>query len=79
MKIINVDPEIMGGMPVFNGTRVPIKNLFDTLECGENIDDFLDGFPSVTRKQVTGLLETTYQLVATSALLFDENFVLTER
>jgi uncharacterized protein (DUF433 family) len=79
MKIINVDQEIMGGMPFFDGTRVLIKNLFDSLECGKNIEEFLDGFPSVTREQVTGLLEATYQLVATSALLFDENFALTER
>ena len=79
MKIINVDPEIMSGAPVFAGTRVPIKNLFDSLECGETIEEFLDGFPSVRREQVIGLLEATYQLVVTSALLFDENFVLTER
>lgn len=74
MKIINVDQEIMGGMPVFNGTRVPIKNLFDTLECGENIDDFLDGFPSVNRRQINGLFELLQQMISLSALMFDENY-----
>ena len=74
MKIINVDAEIMSGMPVFNGTRVPIKNLFDCLECGENIDDFLDGFPSVKREQVIGLLELSERVMSSvSAQLFDEN------
>ncbi|AWM32161.1 DUF433 domain-containing protein [Hymenobacter nivis] len=52
MQVINSDPEILGGTPVFNGTRVPIKNLFDYLETGETIAEFLDDFPSVTLKQV---------------------------
>ncbi len=52
MKVINIDKEILGGTPVFNGTRVPIKNLFDCLETGETIDEFLDDFPSVKREQV---------------------------
>jgi uncharacterized protein (DUF433 family) len=59
------DPEIMGGTPVFCGTRVPVETLFDYLEAGERIDDFLEGFPSVTRDQVVALLEQTKdQLVA---------------
>lgn len=57
MKIINVDSEIMSGTPVFNGTRVPIQNLFDYLETGESIDEFLDDFPSVRHEQVVALLE----------------------
>ena len=74
MKIINVDSEIMSGMPVFNGTRVPIKNLFDSLECGENIEEFLDGFPSVKREQVVGLLELSERVMSTiSAQMFDES------
>ena len=47
--IVYSDPEIMGGTPVFTGTRVPLQNLVDALEGGESIDDFLVGFPSVTR------------------------------
>lgn len=56
-KIINIDKEILGGTPVFNGTRVPIKNLFDYLETGETIDEFLDDFDGVKREQVIKLLE----------------------
>ena len=47
-KVINIDAEILGGTPVFNGTRVPIKNLFDYLETGETIDNFLQDFDTVT-------------------------------
>jgi uncharacterized protein (DUF433 family) len=51
------NPEIMGGIAVFCGTRVPIATLLDYLEAGETIDDFLEGFPSVTREQVLAFLE----------------------
>jgi len=51
------NPEIMGGIAVFCGTRVPIVTLLDYLEAGETIDDFLEGFPSVTREQVLAFLE----------------------
>ena len=47
--IVHSDPEIMGGTPVFVGTRVPLQNLVDALEGGESIEDFLEGFPTVTR------------------------------
>jgi uncharacterized protein (DUF433 family) len=47
----------MGGAPVFSGTRVPVQTLLDYLEAGESIDDFLEGFPSVTRDQVVAFLE----------------------
>jgi uncharacterized protein (DUF433 family) len=50
--MISVSPEVMGGTPVFTGTRVPIQTLMDYLKAGESIDDFLDGFPTVTREQV---------------------------
>ena len=56
-RIINIDPEIMGGTPVFMGTRVPIKALFDYLEGDETIEAFLDDFPGVRREQVIGLLK----------------------
>jgi uncharacterized protein (DUF433 family) len=55
--LIEVDPEKLGGTPVFYGTRVPIQNLFDCLEGGESIDEFLDQFPSVTREQAVAVLE----------------------
>ncbi|MEA2982281.1 MAG: hypothetical protein QOF09_4104 [Alphaproteobacteria bacterium] len=47
----------MGGAPVFSGTRVPVQTLLDYIEAGETIDNFLEGFPSVTRKQVIAFLE----------------------
>ena len=55
--IIHSDPETMGGTPVFVGTRVPLQNLIDSLEGGESIEDFLDGFPSVKRQQVIAVIE----------------------
>jgi uncharacterized protein (DUF433 family) len=55
--VITHDPDILGGEPVFKGTRVPVKSLFDHLEAGDSIEDFLEGFPSVTREQVITLLE----------------------
>lgn len=53
--VIEIDPEKMGGMPVFFGTRVPIKNFFDYLEGGDDIEVFLDDFPTVEREQVFAL------------------------
>ncbi|MFO7870568.1 MAG: DUF433 domain-containing protein [Kiritimatiellia bacterium] len=50
-------PDVMGGTPVFEGTRVPIQTLIDYIEGGESIDDFLKGFPTVTREQVIAVLE----------------------
>jgi uncharacterized protein (DUF433 family) len=55
--VIQIDPQVMGGTPVFAGSRVPIATLIDYLEAGESIDDFLEGFPSVPRGQVIGFLE----------------------
>jgi len=54
--IINRDPEILGGTPVFTGTRVPVRILFEHLEAGDSLDDFLDSFPTVSREQATQLL-----------------------
>jgi uncharacterized protein (DUF433 family) len=56
-EIIEVDPEKMSGIPVFRGTRVPIKNLFDYLAGGDSVEVFLDDFPTVDRDQAFGLLE----------------------
>jgi uncharacterized protein (DUF433 family) len=55
--IISRDPDIMGGTPVFFGTRVPVQTLLDYLEGGDSIDDFLEGFPTITREQVIAFLE----------------------
>ena len=56
-QVINQDPEIHGGTPVFTGTRVPIKALIDHLKAGESLDYFLEGFPSVSREQAIAFLE----------------------
>nr|VFJ44705.1 MAG: Uncharacterized conserved protein, DUF433 family [Candidatus Kentron sp. FW]VFJ50433.1 MAG: Uncharacterized conserved protein, DUF433 family [Candidatus Kentron sp. FW] len=56
-SIINVDPEVMSGAPVFKGTRVPVQTFIDYLKAGDSIDDFLDGFPTVSREQTIQLLE----------------------
>ena len=56
-EIIEVDPEKMSGTPVFTGTRVPINHLFDYLEAGDSIDEFLNDFPTVKREQALGVLE----------------------
>jgi uncharacterized protein (DUF433 family) len=56
-KIISRDPDVMSGTAVFAGTRVPVQTLLDYLEAGETIDDFLAGFPGVSRPQVIAFLE----------------------
>ena len=60
-RILHSDPEILGGTPVFKGTRVPVDSLFAHLEGGQSIDDFLEGFPSVRREQVIALLKRSRQ------------------
>jgi uncharacterized protein (DUF433 family) len=66
--VISCDPSVMGGTPVFAGTRVPVQTLLDYIEGGETIDDFLGGFPSVTRGQVIRFLEEAKdRLVAASS------------
>lgn len=57
IDLITVDPEILGGVPVFKGTRVPVKTLFDYLERNYTLDDFLECFPSVSREQACQVLE----------------------
>ena len=65
-KIINIDPEILGGTPVFLGTRVPIESLFDHLEDGVSLNEFLDDFPSVTREQAIEVLELAEEVLTSS-------------
>ena len=62
-KYVNIDPEVMGGKPVFAGTRVPVKTLIDYLEGGHSLDDFLEGFPSVKREEVIGFLKEMFEQV----------------
>jgi len=55
--VVHSDPNILGGTPVFVGTRVPVQNLIDYLEAGDSLEDFLNSFPSVTREQAIAALE----------------------
>ena len=71
-KIININKNILGGTPVFQGTRGPVKNLLDYFEGGETIDDFLNGFPSVTKEQVLELLKILGKVI-TSEKFIHEN------
>lgn len=57
MSVVHRNPNIQGGVPVFRGTRVPLRNLIDYLEGGEDLDEFLADFPSVTREQAIAALE----------------------
>ena len=61
--IVSRNPDVMSGAPVFTGTRVPVQTLLDYLEGGESIDDFLEGFPSVTRAKVVACLEEAKALL----------------
>jgi len=72
-RVINIDPEILGGTPVFFGTRVPIKNLFDYLETGDTIGIFLEDFEGVSRNQVIRVLEMSQKLIETSSNILNEN------
>lgn len=56
-EIISRDPEVMGGVPVFAGTRVPVASLFEHLKAGDRLDDFIDSFPTVTRLQAEAILD----------------------
>lgn len=65
--VIHSDPEILGGTPVFVGTRVPFQNLLDYLEAGDPLDEFLDDFPSVTREQAVTALEQAKEALLANA------------
>jgi uncharacterized protein (DUF433 family) len=65
--VVSRSPDVMGGAAVFPGTRVPVQTLLDYLEAGESIDDFLEGFPSVTREQVIAFLEEAKDRVIEAA------------
>jgi uncharacterized protein (DUF433 family) len=65
--VIHSNPEILGGTPVFVGTRVPLRNLIDYLEAGHSLEEFLDDFPSVSREQAIGALEAAHEALTASA------------
>lgn len=67
LSVVHSDPEIMGGTPVFRGTRVPFQTLIDYLEAGHPLADFLDDFPTVSREQAISALEQPKEAVLASA------------
>lgn len=74
-ELINIDPEIMGGTPVFRGTRVPIQHLLDHIENNATIDEFLSGFPSVSKDQAIAFIHLMSQSVLGGKFLeLNENF-----
>ena len=70
---INIDPETMGGTPVFTGTRVPVQSLFDYIETGETLDEFLENFPSVKKELAIEVLAMASKTI-TSEKILNENF-----
>ncbi|MBA2451211.1 MAG: DUF433 domain-containing protein [Chloroflexi bacterium] len=66
-SVVQSDPDILGGIPVFVGTRVPVRNLIDYLEAGDDLDDFLDDFPSVSREQAVAALELAHAALVAGA------------
>jgi len=66
-NVVHSNREILGGTPVFVGTRVPVKNLFDYLEGGDSLDEFLNDFPSVTREQAIAALELAREMTEAHA------------
>jgi uncharacterized protein (DUF433 family) len=70
---VSIDPEVMSGTPVFAGTRVPVKNLFDYIEGGDDLTEFLDDFPSVSKEAAVAVLEMAKKSLTTERLL-NENF-----
>jgi uncharacterized protein (DUF433 family) len=66
-QIVHRDPDILGGTPVFRGTRVPIRSLFDYVEGGDTLDEFLRQFPSVRREQAVALLDLAHEALAADA------------
>jgi uncharacterized protein (DUF433 family) len=67
-SFISSDPEILGGQPVFSGTRVPVETLFDHLEAGVSLDEFLDDFPTVSKEQAIALLDAANKLLTAKNL-----------
>lgn len=70
---INIDPETMGGTPVFTGTRVPVQTLFDYMEGGDSLDEFLDDYPGVSKEMAIQVLQMAKKSLTTEKQL-NENF-----
>ena len=68
-NIIHCDPEILGGAPVFVGTRFPVKTLYDYLEAGDSLREFLEDFPSVTQQQAIAVLEMAREMTEAHAAI----------
>jgi uncharacterized protein (DUF433 family) len=66
-SVVHTDPDILGGTPVFVGTRVPVRTLLDYLEAGDPLDEFLEDFPSVTREQAVAALRLANQMLMAHA------------
>lgn len=67
--IISIDPDVLGGQPVFKGTRVTIETLFDHLEAGVSLDEFLNDFPTVTKEQAIAILEIANKLMTSKNIV----------
>jgi len=65
--VVHSDPDILGGTPVFRGTRVPVRTLLDYLAAGDSLDEFLDHFPTVRREQAVSVIEQARELLVTRA------------
>jgi uncharacterized protein (DUF433 family) len=65
--VVHSDPDILGGTPVFVGTRVPVRTLLDYLEAGDSLNEFLEDFPSVTREQAVAVLQLAKQMLVAHA------------
>ena len=70
---INIDPETMGGTPVFTGTRIPVQTLFDYIEGGDSLNEFLDDYPSISKEAAIEVLNMAKQTLTTEKTL-NENF-----
>ena len=66
-SVVHSDPDILGGTPVFVGTRVPVRTLLECLEAGDSLNEFLEDFPSVTREQAVTALELAKQMLVSHA------------
>jgi uncharacterized protein (DUF433 family) len=67
LRVVHSDPDILGGTPVFVGTRVPLRNLIEYIEGGYNLDEFLDDFPTVSREQAVAALESALEALTGDA------------
>ena len=72
-KIINIDPEILSGTPVFNGTRIPVKILFDYVKAGEPLDDFLENYPSISKELMEKVLTLAGNIVSSGKYEYEDS------